>query len=203
MVRPFRFFKLLLILSVLAAVAVLARGVWLPWIADALVRDEGPAKADIAVVLAGDYYGHRIEKAAELVRAGYVPAVLVDGPEGFFGLHESDAAIDYMVRKGYPREWFIPLPMTALSTQEEAADVLAELGRRHVRSFLLVTSTYHTARAARIYRARLKKLSDPPAMRVVAAPDQFFHPDSWWRTRQGRKTVFIEWSKTVAETVGL
>jgi hypothetical protein len=42
-----------------------------------------------------------------------------------------------------------------------------------------------------------------PAMRTVAAPDQFFRPDSWWRNREAQKTVFFEWSKTVATALGI
>ena len=80
----------------------MAHALWLPWLGYLLIHDDGPAKADMAVVLAGDFYGHRIEKAAELVRAGYVPAALVSGPAGMYGNYESDLAIPYIVRKGYP-----------------------------------------------------------------------------------------------------
>jgi uncharacterized SAM-binding protein YcdF (DUF218 family) len=187
----------------LAAIAILARSLWLPCLGYALIHDDGPAKADIAVVLGGDYVGHRIEKAAELIRQGYVPAALISGPVGFYGLHESDYAIAYAVRKGFPAQWFIPLPSSALSTREEALVVLAELRRRNVRSFLLVTSDYHTARARRIYLAAARAFAPAPAMRTVAAPDEHFRPDSWWRNREGQKTVFFEWSKTFATALGL
>jgi hypothetical protein len=40
-------------------------------------------------------------------------------------------------------------------------------------------------------------------MRVVAAPDEFFRPDSWWRSRQAQKTVFAEWCKTIASAFGI
>jgi hypothetical protein len=40
-------------------------------------------------------------------------------------------------------------------------------------------------------------------MRTVTAPDEYFHPDSWWRSREGQKTVFFEWSKTVATALGI
>ena len=94
MARP-GFFRLKLLAAclVLAAAAILGRSLWLPVLGYALVHDDGPAKADIAVVLAGDYEGHRIEKAAGLIREGYVPAALISGPPGFYGGHESDYAI--------------------------------------------------------------------------------------------------------------
>jgi len=187
---------------VLLAILTITAPLWLPAIGNALVRDEGPVKADMAVVLAGDQSGNRICKAAELVKQGFVPAVLVSGPE-FYAMHESDAAIDLAVKHGYPGAWFIGLPNAALSTREEARAVLEELRRRNVRSFLLVTSDYHTARSARIYRDAEREMGGGPSMRVVAAPDRYFHRDSWWRSRQSLKTVFMEWSKTVATAVGI
>jgi len=202
--RP-RFFRLKLSAAclVLAVAAILSRALWLPVLGYALVHDDGPAKADIAVVLAGDYAGHRIEKTIELIREGYVPAALISGPGGFYGLHECDYAIAYAVRKGLPAQWFIALPHSALNTRDEAFVVLGELRRRNVRSFLLVTSDYHTARSRRIFLAAERAMGGGPTMRTVAAPDQFFRPDSWWRNREGQKTAFFEWCKTVASALGI
>lgn len=198
-----RSLKPLLIAFFLVLLTVLARGLWLPWLGQALVQSEQPAKADLAVVLAGDFTGHRIEEAAGLVQAAYVPAVLVDGSGLTYGTRESDLAIAFIVREGYPEKWFIPLPMSVHSTREEAATAIAELERRHIASFLLITSNFHTARAARIFRDVLRKRGDRLTMRVVAAPDEFFQPASWWRNREARKTVLLEWSKTIAEVFGL
>jgi uncharacterized SAM-binding protein YcdF (DUF218 family) len=196
-------FRFLLIATVLVVLLVLTSSWWLPGLGYALIHNESPVKADIAVVLAGDQYGHRIVKAGELVRAGYVPAVLVSGPAGAYGLHESDLAIPFAVRQGFPAEWFIAFPNSSLSTREEAAAVLVELRRRKVRSFLLVTSDYHSARARRIFLATERASGGGPEMRTVAAPDEFFQADRWWRTRQGQKVAFMEWSKTVATVFGL
>jgi uncharacterized SAM-binding protein YcdF (DUF218 family) len=190
------------LLLVLAAGAFFTRGLWLPALGAALVDDEGPEKADIAVVLAGDYYGHRIEKAAELVRAGYVPTALVSGP-AYYGTHECDIAIAFIVQRGYPEQWFIPFRHSALSTADEAREILPELQRRKVRRFLLITSDYHSARAGRIFRRAEKSLGSAIDMRIVAAPDEFFRAASWWRSREGQKTVFFEWSKTIATGIGL
>jgi uncharacterized SAM-binding protein YcdF (DUF218 family) len=191
----------LLALLLLALTAWFSHSLWLAWFGHALVRDEGPAKAEIAVVLAGDDTGRRVAKGAELVRAGYVPSVLVSGP-AYFDVHESDAAIAFAVHQGYPASWFIPLPNATRSTREEAAAILQDLRRRGIHSFLLVTSEYHTARAARIYREALRSTGGDIEMRVVAAPNEYFRPGSWWRNREGQKTVFIEWSKTLATALG-
>ncbi len=203
MLRPLRVVVLACALLGMALLMVVLRHVWLPWIGEALVKDEGPAKAGIAVVLAGDSYGHRIELAAQLVKSGYVPAVLVDGPQGPYGTQESDLAIRFITGEGYPAGWFIALPMGAHSTMEEALVVVPELERRHIRNFLLITSDYHSGRAARTFRKVLDRRKDDIAMRVVTSRDEYFHPASWWRDREGRKTTVLEWAKTVASALGL
>lgn len=195
--------KSLLALLLLGAVVYLSRDLWLSAFGRALVHDDGAAKADIAVVLAGDYWGHRLTKAAELVSQGYVPRVLVSGPPGFYGVNEADAAIQFAIGKGYPAEWFIPLRHTALSTREEAGIVLDALKQRNIHSFLLVTSDYHTARARRIYLNAERNRGGGPDMRVVASGDQFFTAGDWWRNREGQKTVFMEWTKTLTSVFGI
>ena len=195
--RTIRFF---LFLALAACVAALAHPLWFPLLGKLLIHDDGPANAEIVVVLAGDYSGRRIEKAAELIRAGYAPAALISGPAGQYGVDECDLAIPFIVHQGYPAEWFIPFPNRALSTREEMIAIVPELRRRHIRSFLLVTSDYHTARAARLFRAATQ---GSPSFRVIPAPDKYFHADSWWRSREGQKTVFFEWSKTLAAAVGM
>ena len=200
-----RFPKLKIAVSVLAlcALAYAGRGLWLPVFGYALIHDDGPAKADIAVVLGGDYWGHRILRAAEFVKQGYVPAVLVSGPPGFYGLNEADAAIQFAVSHGYPKEWFFPLRHNALSTHDEAVVVIEEVCRRGARSFLLVTSDYHTGRARRIFLATERARGGGPSLRAAAAPDEFFTAATWWKSRESRKIVLMEWMKTCATAVGM
>jgi uncharacterized SAM-binding protein YcdF (DUF218 family) len=195
--------KFTLAIAALAVALFFTRTLSLAALGWALVNDQGPAKADIAVVLAGDFWGHRIVKGAELVREGYVPAVLVSGPPGIYGFNESELAIQFAVRKGYPAAWFIPLPHQALSTKDETTAILAELERRRIHNFLLVTSNFHSARAARIFRSAEKHMADAPSFRTVASTDQFFQPDSWWRDREGRKIFFTEWVKTLTGPLGI
>jgi uncharacterized SAM-binding protein YcdF (DUF218 family) len=202
-VRGFSKLKFTVGLAALAVVCFLARGLWLPWMGSLLVHEDAPAKADMVLVLAGDPWGHRLVRGAELVKQGYAPAVLVSGPPGIYGINEADAAIQFMVAKGYPKDWFIPLRHTAMSTRTEAEVTLVELRRRNVHNFLLVTSDFHTARARRIYREVEREQGGGPEFRTVAAPDEFFRADNWWHSRQAQKTVFMEWSKTLATAVGM
>src|ERR1017187_695178 len=190
-----------LLLLVLAA--YFTRSLWLGALGRALVEDDGPAKADAVVVLGGDVWGARIETAARLVRAGFAPVVLISGVPVAYGVNEGDLAIPYIVRKGYPAEWFVALRNEGMSTREESFVLLRELRRRQVHSVILVTSDFHTARAARTFRASERALGYRLEMRVVPAPDRYFHAGSWRRNREGRKTALGEWEKTIAYALGI
>jgi uncharacterized SAM-binding protein YcdF (DUF218 family) len=170
------------------------------FLGSALVEDDGPQKADCALVLGGDGFGSRIVKAAQLAQAGHVPYVLVDGPSALIG-HESDLTITYAEQKGYPAYLFRPiwLPPEVSSTEAEAKYVGRFLKENGVKKVLLVTSNYHTRRAARDFR------HEDPWLQVVvvASPDRDFSADGWWKNREGEKTFLLEWTKTVATWVGL
>ena len=181
------------------ALAAVTSRFWLAALGGYLVRAEQPAHADLIVVLAGDFSGNRILVAGDLVRRGFARKALVSGTSGEYGLHETDLAIPFAVRHGYPAAYFVALPNDSRSTRAEADDVLAALGKIRVRSVDIVTSDYHTRRAGNIYRAKAPNLE----IHMVAAPDPYFTPDGWWRDREARKTFLLEWLKTVASWFGM
>ena len=190
-------------LLLFAIAAYLTRSLWLGALGRALVEDDGPAKADAVVVLGGDVWGTRIETAARLVRLGYAPVVLIDGEPMAYDVNEADLAIPYIVRQGYPAEWFVVLRNEGMSTRDESFMLLRELRRRQVRSLILVTSDFHTARAARTFRAAERTLGYRLELHVVPAPDRYFSAAAWWRNREGRKTAITEWGKTIAFALGI
>lgn len=168
------------------------RGWWLRGIGEFLVRGEEPQRADLVVVLAGDGYGHRLMKAVELVRGGYAPLVLVDGPRISYGSHESDLAVAWAAKQGVPREILAPLPMRARSTVVEVQALNPELERRGVKKALIVTSNFHTRRARAVFNQfGLKSIQ----YTVIAARDEDFDPADWWRSREAKKTVLLEYAK--------
>jgi uncharacterized SAM-binding protein YcdF (DUF218 family) len=187
------------ILASLLILLALTHSLWMGWMGAFLVDAESPSRADLIVVLAGDTYGNRILKAAELVKQGYAAKVLVSSPAGFYGLHESDLAIPFAVKHGFSASWFVAFPHDAHSTDEEARVILPELQKRNVHRVVAVTSDYHTRRALHILRARWPGIE----LCMVAAPDEFFSAHGWWHTREGRKTFFLECTKTLASMVGM
>ncbi|MBZ5594087.1 MAG: YdcF family protein [Acidobacteriia bacterium] len=196
--RPFSSLNLAL-LAVFILLVILTHSVWMGWMGAFLVDSERPSHADVIVVLAGDPYGHRILRAAELVKQGYATKVLVSGPGSVYDLHECDLAIPFVVRHGYPAAWFLPVPHSAHSTQEEVRAILPVLEKVHAHTVIAVTSDYHTRRALRAMHAAWPGIQ----VHMVAAGDEFFSPYGWWHSREGRKIFFLEWTKTFASLVGL
>ena len=191
-------------IRLLAVLGALALGSWffreqlLNAAFDYLVSADPPSKADLAVVMGGDGRGLRLLTAAQLVRDGFVPAVLVSGPGGTYDLHECDLAIPFGVAHGYPESYFRHFHGDYTNTADEAAALIAELRKEKVRKVLIVTSGYHTRRSSR-YFIHL----DGIEAHMIASPDYYANHGNWWKDREGRKTIFMEWSKTIATWFGI
>jgi len=179
--------------------AVLTHTIWLAALGRFLVSAEAPSKADIVVVLAGDWRGNRVLKGGELIMKGFAPLALVSGPRHHYGLREDELAIPFAVRNGYPERIFLGFPIHGTSTRAESKEIAAELRRRGVGKALVVTSDYHTRRAGSLFRAAAPGID----VHMIAAPDAFFHPDDWWLRREGQKTFFLEWTKLVSTQFGM
>ena len=194
-----RLARRLLLSVLLLAAAYGSRGWWLPSLGNFLIQADDPVKADMIVVLGGDWYGNRVLKGGELVRQGYAPKALVSGPPHHYGVPECDLAIALARRHGYPEEYFERYPLEANSTVEEAGALAQSLRARGARRILVVTSDYHTRRAGRIWREAAPYLD----IRMVASKDKHFHAESWWTSREGQKIWLMEWAKVLTSLFGL
>jgi uncharacterized SAM-binding protein YcdF (DUF218 family) len=162
-----------------------------------LVKDQPPRKADAIVVLAGDRFGYRILTAGKLVREGWAPYAIIDGTP-YFGTNETEVAIAYALNNGYPPSYFRKFERDMDSTREETTRLVRELKKAGVHSIILVTSNYHTRRASSLMKEAAPWLS----IDTVAAPDRYFSPAGWWKSRGGQRTFLYEWMKTLSAWVG-
>ncbi len=183
----------ILIFPVVAA-AVFYRNIFLT-VGSLLVDSESPRKADIVVVLGGDYLGNRALKGAELVREGYAPKLVLSCGSRLYGRNESDIEADFAVARGYDRSTMIPLANSVDSTSDEAKTIVPQLRAMGVHIVLLVTSPSHTARGARVFRRAARDMEIHP----IAAPDPRWCGGYWWTKRECEKTFFMEEVKTVAD----
>lgn len=187
----------------IALIAAVGAAVASPWairgLGTYLVEDAPPRPADAIIVLAGDMFGDRMRKGCDLLRQGLAPRALVSGPPALYGVHEDRFAIQWAGTLGCPVDKLEGVPHNARSTAEEAEVFARLLHARGYKSYLMVTSDFHTRRAGRIFR---RAIPDIPAT-VVAAPYRYYRPGAWWSERESAKTFFFEWVKTVTSWFGL
>jgi uncharacterized SAM-binding protein YcdF (DUF218 family) len=167
-----------------------------------LVEDDPLDHADAIVVLTGSY-PDRILEAVALYREGWAPRIILcREPEnaGFRKLQGLGVTVPRLFelnrsvaeQLGVPPDAITVLERPAGSTYSEAEVVLEYILQRGYRSILLVTSKYHSSRAARIYRF----LADGRVAIIVRpARDDDFQPDGWWRDRPSTRRVVIEYQK--------
>jgi uncharacterized SAM-binding protein YcdF (DUF218 family) len=189
----------------LIATAAVAAPMLLPAAGRYLVEADPLEHADAIVVLAGSY-PDRILEAVELYRAGLAPRIIVcPEPETAAFRRLAELGVDVprpfdlnrMVAEqlGVPAAAIEVLDRAGDSTYAEAEVVLAEALRRGYKVLLLVTSKYHTHRAAEIYR-----FLSGGQVKVIAAParDDDFRPDDWWRDRMSTRRLIIEYEKWIS-----
>jgi uncharacterized SAM-binding protein YcdF (DUF218 family) len=183
----------------LALLLFLTSEYWLAGLGRMMINAEPPVKADVIVVLAGDWRGGRVTYGGKLVREGYAAKALISGTRSYYDTDEAEFAIRFAEKRGYPRSYFEPLNTYAQSTETESRFIFDELKRRGVKKVLIVTSDYHTRRASRI----LGNAAGDIEVHVTAAPDILFKPDSWWKSREGRKTWLLEFTKLITSPFGI
>lgn len=155
-----------------------------------LVSSKTPQPADLVLVLAGDFWGPRVLKGAELGAEGYAPLVLISS-NPYQRTTEGHLAIEFLTARGYPRRLFESFEHHAPSTITEAIALRPELARRGVKRVLLVTSAYHSRRAFIVFRLFCPGIQ----FLAVGAPDDLYHPEDWWQYPRSRHLFFSEWAK--------
>lgn len=157
-----------------------------------LVKSDPLKKADIIIVLAGEY-GERVRYGVSLYKQGFADKILLSGgpiikfPGGqkitWAGLMKN-----YAIRLGVPENAII-LQDESRSTWEDAAFSFKILQDAHISSAILVTSPYHSSRAYRMFKQVFKNTQ----IRSVPVVDSWYDSDSWWKSSKGRFQVVREY----------
>jgi uncharacterized SAM-binding protein YcdF (DUF218 family) len=164
----------------------------LSYLGNYLISNDAPQRADLILVLGGNFYGPRVLKGADLLAQGYAPIALFSGPL-YQGRPQGDASITFLVRQGYSTRGLESLGNHAESTIEEAQADRAELVRRGAKRVLLVTASFHSRRSAIVFRLFC------PGIQFISVPasDPQYHPDTWWTDSSSKRLFFSEWEKII------
>ncbi len=189
------------ILLVLLAAAYVFRARLLTGAADFLVVDTHPLQpADLIFVLNGEY-DSRTLRASQLYQQGYAPQIVMAHSKALLAeklgvvASETDVAVAVMEKLGVPSDRIVILPAGegVTSTYDEALALRQYAEGHSIRRILLVTSAFHTRRAAWIIHKELSGL--PVTLEVAAAPYGGFDATDWWHSEDGLITVNNEYIK--------
>ena len=189
---------------VLAGGMYAARAPMLRWMGKQLVHADPLMPSDAIAVLAGGTPGREIE-AADLYNAGYAPEIVLT-------VEPESPTLDVLRRRGIAvksaleqRLWYLEqlrVPRSrvtvldgeaVMSTIQEASLIERWARQRRIRSLIVVTSAFHSARAR--YTLERAFRSGAVVVRLRPASMNPFDPDTWWQNRATLRTGFFEWQR--------
>jgi len=166
-----------------------------------LVKADNACKADAIVVLMGSI-PDRILHAADLYHLGYADTIIMIRSRDFdnreiidkLGLDIPggvDINRDLALQLEIPAENIIILDGLAESTWDEAEIFSGYAENQEISSLILVTSKYHSRRAALTFTKVLDERN------VISSPSAYdpFDYSKWWQERRSVKYVLLEYQK--------
>lgn len=154
-----------------------------------IVRDQLD-RADAILVLAGDSNGERVDEGINLYKQGYAGYILMSGGPLAWRLTNAEWMKKQALAEGVP-ERAILLQDRSRSTLDDANFSLPIAVKHDFKSVILVTSPYHTRRAAAVF----KKIFGSAGIRVIVYPvrKSDFNPVGWWTRHEDAAYVVWEY----------
>ena len=193
-------------------VAVAAVAIWLPVYGGRYLQHEDPLqKADAIFVLSGTRTERPLE-AVDLYREGHAPLIVLSPgrPEpseillrerGIRFPSEVELEREALVQLGIPEAAISATNGYVDNTAQEANLLRAMVKANHWRRVIIVTSKYHTRRAAFAFRRGLTGTGAEVIMR--ASRYDTSDPAQWWRYRADFRFALSEFQKLLAYRLGL
>lgn len=204
-----------LLIPVVAITALLVwfnRDLMLSRAAILLVANSDPETVDVIAALRGDDAAFsRARQGAALFKSGHAPRMYVSSALDDLSSKTLEAdgfAIPSQVQliSMLYQQRGVPCQSILIDQSPPGGGTRGEIRRIHrmmemyrLRSVLIVTSWYHTARSERLARSEFR--AGEIKFRVLQAED-VAPVDSWWRDRYLALSVLTEWAKTFIDFVG-
>jgi len=196
--------KKLLIISIILILLYMATTPALSYLGKFLIRNDALQHSEATVVLATgvDYYA-RLTEAARLYRLNLTDKVIINGNRKSATLrkiealgykppcHWSEKFIQILIVLGVPRENIIAIGAEdAFDTVSEARLVGDYVFKHNIKNLTIVTSKFHTHRAGYIWE---KLYPNKLKLNMVAAQDDPFDPNSWWKNGRQIRALLGEY----------
>ena len=181
--------KLLLFLLVILLLPLLFYSLILNHLANSLVVRDKLMPADCIVVLAGDANGERVNEGVKLFKEGLSQRILMSGGQLAWRLTAADWMRKQALIMGVPASAIMTENQSA-STRENALLTLPILKANGVKSIILVTSSYHSYRAKKVF----EKVFVPAGINVISYPatQSNFIAKDWWLRHEDTQYVVHE-----------
>ena len=170
-----------------------------------LVRNDNPVHADAMIVLMGsmteravhaaDLYHEKVTGKILVVEAAMEDERILER-RGVRIMSSSMRARYHLIALEIPEDSILILPGEATSTKMEAQitrDYL--LSHTGIDTLILVTSSYHTQRAYKLFNFALKSVDEPIVLYCSPSSYSRFHAEKWWTYRQDIEHVLMEYLK--------
>lgn len=187
---------------VLVAVAAVTHGLWMPMLARFLLVRDNIQKADVVVVLSGDWEFNRERTAAQLYREGFAGRIvrILEKDDALFRaintLFNLNTTQTEVFSKFFESQGVLPGDIilgdaVATSTFDELKAAKEIILKNNFKSFILVTSDYHMRRALMTSRQLFK----PTGVTVYNATvyTKHFILSDWWLHERPLKEITQEY----------
>lgn len=163
-------------------------------LAQSLVVSDPLQKSDLILVLGGDINGERVEEGVKLFQKGYAKKILFSGGPVYRNLSYADLMKKQALESGVPKEKIL-IQGNSRSTIEDAKLSLPMVKKEAAQSIILVTSPYHTRRAAKVF----KKIFEKEKIKILVHPvsKSDFYPKCWWTRHEDTSYVVWEYMASV------
>lgn len=191
---------LILVLILLAVGSCRKAGSW-------LVKAHEPEHADVMVMLTGritdrvlqidDLYKQHVAEKIWIVEPGKGDYQALE-ERGVRIVSEVSLIHNALTDMNIPSDSIVVLPGDATSTRMEAEAVREYLQTQPgIDTLLLVSSSSHTLRAYKIFKAAFRAMENPPVLCCSPSSYTRFYAEKWWRSRDDIQQVAEEYLKLV------
>ena len=147
-----------------------------------------------AFVSLGSHEWERLPAVARLAQRAPAALVLLTEPRRLSpaNCHLCAQRVEWLRALGVPGERVVVVPMRVGNTRDEAAAVAEYVKQHLIRRLVVVTSPYHTRRAAAVFAAVFDgavEIGVQPASAESPA-----RPGRWWTQPYDRAYVIYEWT---------
>ena len=163
-----------------------------------LVHSDTLEPAEAIIVLSGSPTGNRIKAGVILFQKGLGKIIIISGEKIYPGYHSHSLMKNHAINLGVPADKIIASGIEGeISTWGEGIHNLQKLKENKFKSFILVTSEFHTNRAHAVYEKLINHLGYDFKFMVYPAKDNSIPINDWWKSRKGRKHIFLEYLSTL------